>query len=798
MTQLSESKFEKLLSLVKEGHEDDKANSVTDLIGKLIWNSFDVSFVQPVAEFAPTSLTWSYETTQDKLVIRFLSPDSQILHEVTFFKSIPQQVTVAYQEPSYQSLPFDEDFSTVIDTHLRAGYRLLEEYHSNVLPLVNSTGSGKSAAMRQQCLRRSSRKDQRAVYFTFPRFNGSRVMIPTFPNSSMSINNIFYAFLQYASPNDNVQIIQQMVKACQLIVTACFTLPRATTNAALDVLDQFPSFINSIVEQAILIREELEINVNIQRFTTQFVERIRNANPDVETFVLFADEVSSLIQDLGMNIFTHVESEGSRPWNLYRCWRHACRNFMCTQLKLLVIVAGTHTSLSHFCHDPITIGDYKSVEQHPYMYFKVNSGRTLAPLSTGLNQLFPESSTGLGQRAIAPLLSANNAASCRPQWMSYLTNSENLITFFEKIERKVKFAFQFEHHQSPIAPLLSLLLEGISLHETLLTRYVHCSFAVVQFAKRMAAKQTSDPANQEQDFIPYLVSTVDPLLAHFCWKELVTRGDNWQYLLIQILHELVSTNVTPSTLGFIGETIFTGVLLFLFQLRQSELMKDATIGDSLYTLMPMNLTDFTSKFCVAFDLNTGETSGNQIERSQYCLNIAESVLLQNQELLEDYEQFFTLLLGAFVIPLFKESALMTENGSTQLPLSTVYAAIKEGQAHEYLGVLKIQFKTSESVKEYEIVDKLRDQFSGWNQTLESKGDSDMDKQKDPWSAMLLVALRNNHKCPSRSIGDMEDNLFYCLDTKHYIHIVRALEDCKKSLQHIPLVLEIDKEKVSWL
>ncbi|KAL0224857.1 hypothetical protein RCL1_002769 [Eukaryota sp. TZLM3-RCL] len=212
MTQLSESKFEKLLSLVKEGHEDDKANSVTDLIGKLIWNSFDVSFVQPVAEFAPTSLTWSYETTQDKLVIRFMSPDSQILHEVTFFKSIPQQVTVVYQEPSYQSLPFDEDFSTVIDTHLRAGYRLLEEYHSNVLPLVNSTGSGKSAAMREQCLRRSSREDQRAVYFTFPRFNGSRVMIPTFPNSSMSIGNIFYAFLQYASPNDTVQIIQQMVK----------------------------------------------------------------------------------------------------------------------------------------------------------------------------------------------------------------------------------------------------------------------------------------------------------------------------------------------------------------------------------------------------------------------------------------------------------------------------------------------------------------------------------------------------------------------------------------------------------
>ncbi|KAL0225158.1 hypothetical protein RCL1_003070 [Eukaryota sp. TZLM3-RCL] len=149
MTQLSERKFEKLLSLVKEAHEDDKAISVADLIVMLNSNSFDVSFVQHLAEISLTSSTWSYETTQDKLVIRLLSPDSQILHEVTFFKSIPQQVTVAYQEPSYQSLPFDKDFSTVIDTHLHTGYRLLEEYHSNVLPLVNSTGSGKSAAMRQ-------------------------------------------------------------------------------------------------------------------------------------------------------------------------------------------------------------------------------------------------------------------------------------------------------------------------------------------------------------------------------------------------------------------------------------------------------------------------------------------------------------------------------------------------------------------------------------------------------------------------------------------------------------------------
>ncbi|KAL0244103.1 hypothetical protein GEMRC1_008191 [Eukaryota sp. GEM-RC1] len=110
------------------------------------------------------------------------------------------------------------------------------------------------------------------------------------------------------------------------------------------------------------------------------------------------------------------------------------------------------------------------------------------------------------------------------------------------------------------------MLPGVAMYESLLTKFVQYSLAIVEFS----TVKSDDGVELSYS---YLRPSVDPLVAHFAWKKILEKESQWQDHLIQVLRELVSTHVASTTFGVLFEPIAVGVLLSLFQISRKSFLK---------------------------------------------------------------------------------------------------------------------------------------------------------------------------------------------------------------------------------
>ncbi|KAL0244558.1 hypothetical protein GEMRC1_008640 [Eukaryota sp. GEM-RC1] len=79
------------------------------------------------------------------------------------------------------------------------------------------------------------------------------------------------------------------------------------------------------------------------------------------------------------------------------------------------------------------------------------------------------------------------------------------------IESKVDASFGITNLQSEVAAFLTIMLPGVAMHESLLTKFVQYSLAIVEFS----TVKSDDGVKLSYS---YLCPSVDPLVAHFAWK----------------------------------------------------------------------------------------------------------------------------------------------------------------------------------------------------------------------------------------------------------------------------------------
>ncbi|KAL0227360.1 hypothetical protein P9112_014684 [Eukaryota sp. TZLM1-RC] len=725
---------------------------------------------------------YSYVTEpKEHIILTFRTDEGELRFEIQ--KEVPSTAqpmkgtSFSIMNVPYQKPKFFYEFSTLLLKYLEQEERLLDKYHSNVLPFINSTGTGKTRFMIESCKSIQSRDDLEAVYFTFPRFSteGSDSVLRTEPLATADFTGYFRKLMYNDYTEDRKQRVRRIVFACQCLMASALKLGQSYQTMEKEYFETLPtSMVNKAGE---LFTTYYTSSDNIALQTTNMLNSLSLLNST--KYVLFSDEVSSLIGtsfgSIRTKAYFNEASDGlDCDWNFFRCWRHAARNLLLSGIQLIVIVAGTHTALHHFCHDVVKSLSYRPFTpgKNDYMVDEVRSGTTLPPISTGWVQIFddflPLTRTSPD---VSPLLSLVNAASCRPLWVAYARDSINWDSFERKIVEKAQHAFSETDVDQYMAAILSVILEGTAIHETVLTKFVHCTFAMVDF--------TCAHIGTEQKYFSFLVPTVDPLIAHCGWQLLLQLKDNeWQHELTKVLRELISTHVAPTTFGILVEPIAVALLLFLFQFQRSQQPpNDVKYFVNLY---PLFLEHFLVAFCTSYYIPKAPSGWT----SPWVLSIAESMLLHDRSVLTDSQSFFHLLLGAFIfrtivilpdrteavdaiIPLVRSN----NDSSISLPsLFTIQSAIESGNGHQYLGYVKIQIKTSTTVSTKRVFQSLRSTHFG---------------SQACYSVCLLLSLgnRNDLTAPElTSYQSNEDPRVYVADEAKFSIVKQAVMTLKNALE----------------
>ncbi|KAL0244314.1 hypothetical protein GEMRC1_008398 [Eukaryota sp. GEM-RC1] len=453
----------------------------------------------------------------DALIIDlFDGRDMQIHHQVRYVQvtratqpSSPSPLSWSFNHPNYQVSKLDRTFPGLLNLYLNDS-SILTNFHSNVLPIINSTGTGKTRFMLEQCRSFQNKPDEyNATYFTFPRYKGSEIL-ETWPNASPK----FLSFFQHVL-NRFKHLSTQLDR--QKGSRISFTVPddlKAISRSLLDT--DFVQLGARIVDTATKLFNKVE-SLPIADATTTLTSKL----PDLK-YILFTDEASSLLYNEpyhDIHLFLNQGNDSSNvldcDWNLFRCLRHAARNIR-HYLTLMIVVAGTHTSLSNFCHDVQKAGTYRPGTIYPFSLAKIFSGITISPVSNGSIQLFEDFYL---KTDISLLLSLQNALSCRPLWVSYMKYQESktpgssllLSNVAQLIESKVDASFGITNLQAEVAAFLTIMLPGVAIHESLLTKFVQYSLAIVEFS----TVKSNDGVELSYS---YLRPSVDPLVAHFAWK----------------------------------------------------------------------------------------------------------------------------------------------------------------------------------------------------------------------------------------------------------------------------------------
>ncbi|KAL0244544.1 hypothetical protein GEMRC1_008628 [Eukaryota sp. GEM-RC1] len=379
--------------------------------------------------------------------------------------------------------------------------------------------------MLEQCRSFQNKPDKyNATYFTFPRYLNER-LLGTWPATSPRLVAFFAHVLDRCRSLGTLtreRKVRNFVVACQCLIIASFTISHDTKYIKDPfVQSNFVKIGEEIAARATNLFDEYNDLLCIKEVTDKLLAKLPSNFKELK-YILFTDEASSLLSPdpfSKIHQYFNIGEDSSDDqfgcdWNLFRCYRHAARNLRYSTLKLMIVVAGTHTSLSNFSHDVQKEEWYRPGRRYVFSLKPVHIGLTIPPVSNGAIQIFSDFKF---KSDISLLLSLENALSCRPLWVSCMkltesiTDDDILEEFLSLLKTKVDASFGITNLQAEVAAFLTIMLPGVAMHESLLTKFVQYSLAIVEFS----TVKSNDGVELS---CSYLRPSVDPLVAHFAWK----------------------------------------------------------------------------------------------------------------------------------------------------------------------------------------------------------------------------------------------------------------------------------------
>ncbi|KAL0224914.1 hypothetical protein RCL1_002826 [Eukaryota sp. TZLM3-RCL] len=434
---------------------------------------------------------------------------------------------------------------------------LLATYHDPIIPIINSTGLGKT----------------RTVLNFLDSFNGlsSYCSLPRFKNPSKWTDRL--ATWPTDADRGLLELLHPLRKPKNLNLTK------------LDLIKLIVLIFESLIVQSLLGKSNLDVDLDklIQpsvQCTTQHLCKSLAGNSRV-VFVL--DEVGTLIQSPFNDILNFMACDHlDHNWNLFRCFRYACRNlYECLNVqnqKFVVLVVGTSTQLEDFVSDNTSVSGYRPSPRLEYSYSLDVLSATIPPFVNIYTILDPTKFPGADWDApVSDDLTLAEATSVRPLWVAYAIRATPPLSLLSFIQNKV--ANSFSNFASPsFGALFCIMSNSLVLSKTLMSDLVQYSFQIL-----------SSSAQANGSFFLFNMNLIDPILSAVCWDIILENQGTIPFtaLLSQILLCLMSVMPTPQGLSYLLESFAATWLLY-------SIKQTITCSSALGRLDPCNLEDVLS------------------------------------------------------------------------------------------------------------------------------------------------------------------------------------------------------------
>eukprot|EP00768_Dysnectes_brevis_P008275 gnl/Dysnectes_brevis/738_a811_1950.p1 GENE.gnl/Dysnectes_brevis/738_a811_1950~~gnl/Dysnectes_brevis/738_a811_1950.p1 ORF type:complete len:903 (+),score=144.78 gnl/Dysnectes_brevis/738_a811_1950:2-2710(+) len=481
-------------------------------------------------------------------------------------------------------------------------------FHDPTLPLVGSTGVGKSLAARRACHHVQQRADSRATYLCLPRVRGDALLSTWPPTTNHHLQALSDLFPNIpASPPELV--LNNWVRSAECLIVAMI----------LEVADPIAvDFDNIEHAERVYTRargffDSFQHDVPIITFTDHLVRISRENGLNFGSrCVAFIDEIGLFLHSADSTLPSSrsaltLEFPPGRPLSILRALRHAARNLWEAGLKVVLVCLGTEAGALN-CHDyPSLLEAYRPNPQSRlrFEYTSLKSS-VVFPACVCMGEVQYRNGVDAANLVQGPITTelaclggsqddTRRILKSRPLWFSYLSGCRMLGDWIDKVKGKV-----IDVVKACPTGVFGLLLAGLgpNLSSGFSTVLLRHGFArVAHHPVKMVRQQRVPTFDLRTAHHPLVLRNPrDPVIANTFWRHAGAR----EMPTIETLRELLSLPVAASGMG-----VFFGEPFGIFHLLYGRAI--ARRGSNAFVLEPVTFTNLVQALenegCVSsFDL----------------------------------------------------------------------------------------------------------------------------------------------------------------------------------------------------
>ncbi|KAL0221755.1 hypothetical protein RCL1_001609 [Eukaryota sp. TZLM3-RCL] len=486
---------------------------------------------------------------------------------------------------SYIESSRDIKFQSAVEsllTVISVKKQFLKKFHSPILPVINSTGLGKTRLLLNNLGKSIS------SYFCFPRYTTSVAhgfsKVPTWP---ATVDWETFKFNPSATLVQAVFHYQCLLTA--LLDDRTFDHPECIDFDTFDFETHFLKIINKTLFLYKRNKHNFEKEISLSA-TKNMLANIRKR----ESYVLALDEVGTLLSKSVGNSVNH-----------FIILRYAARNLLAAGVHLLVIVAGTNLSLNSFVSDPIQQNFYRRENDRSHLIARIQSGATVPPFLDVFHVMDPKAIFSTNPDVldinVAPLLSLNQCIAARPLWTAYALqifksrDVDELVDYvIQSIIRKVDSGLRSGPLEDVASNALHCILgQSGTIPLNLIAESVEHQFTIIRSSSQV----------EEGPFLFSTMVLIDPVIMAECWATIVKQTKDNDDMFKLLLHSnflvLLSNHIIPHFLGLLLEPLVCSYLVFLLRNKSVNIgvNDDAALVREILHHVPVgNLLDHCSKY----------------------------------------------------------------------------------------------------------------------------------------------------------------------------------------------------------
>ncbi|KAL0217001.1 hypothetical protein RCL1_007484 [Eukaryota sp. TZLM3-RCL] len=581
-----------------------------------------------IKEYPDLVLTIHYQEP-DKLVV---SGNSVTVAEVTFMNEMfNHSVCKRQSSDPLSNSPFLAETSIVnnlvseINANLRTD--ILVHYHSNVLPVIGSTGIGKTRSMIELCMNRERYNLPSTItrsYFALPRYDGETIL-SSWPSSCGAILNFINSGL-----GEHLSVMYDpttlSVLLCSVLLVAGIKQSTLTTPQSTWTAEDWHAYHVSIANESERLwanRKSLLGHDDIKRFSNSLLDELSIGTG--EDVVVFCDEAGTLVD-------YSITSNRIHSWNLYRSMRHAARNLHHLleerSSSFLLVVSGTQSKLANFHHLPQKAAQYRPTPTYEFALRSFICGKSITPVTVvprqmDVSKVVPGDRVEGLSKYLSVGLSFRLAVSMRPLWLSYYVIHGPSSAFFTTVVEKVQTSLRnvrkknpsVEYHGEPVHAILQLFSTTSLIPESILSALVESSFGNITHKLTVA---DSD--------IFFSAPLLDPLVAAACWSLFRNSRPTacFDYTIEQIVAMSLFTGYEKGSLELLSESVACMIFLNIIDKHR---MNSSTRLDAVSLKTLLESGDFHHQSLEDYGIATQEYSQWQGPLEEWFVNANHPIRL---------------------------------------------------------------------------------------------------------------------------------------------------------------------------